>query len=128
MSKSNFHKKLGNRGWNCDERTERAIEDDFYDEDMKQKPSTGKKKSNKKSHGKKIDHKHKYEQVVCVYNSDILGRPNRSAVLGKRCSVCGKLDGWDHPMIYDSKVGHYRPMTVDEILKHYSTLQVVEYK
>ena len=127
MSKSNYHKKLGNQGWNYEGHTERAIEDDFYDDDMKQKPSTGKKKSKKQTH-KKCDHKHKYEEVVCLYHTDVLGRSIPSANLSKRCSICGKLDGWKHPSIYDSSMHRNRRMTTEEILKEYKDLPLIEYK
>ena len=55
MSKSNYYKKLGQCGWNDENHTSRSLEDDFYEDDMKQKPSTGKKKS-KKQAPKKCDH------------------------------------------------------------------------
>jgi hypothetical protein len=127
MSKSNYHKKLGQQGWNYDGHTERALEDDFYDDDMKQKPSTGKKKS-KKPTPKKCDHKHKYEDVVCLYHTDILGRPCKDVYLSTRCSICGKLNGWKHPTIYDPKIHRKRMMTNEEILKEYKDLPLVEYK
>ena len=127
MSKSNYYKKLGQQGWNYDGHTERALEDDFYDNDMKQKPSTGNKKSKEKQHGKKFDHKHKYHKVICVFKRDILGRDNRSAVLANRCSICGKLDSWDHPIKYDGKLRHNRILTYDEIMKEFKDLPVYEY-
>ena len=82
MSKSNYHKKIGRHGWNDNEHTPRAEIDDFYDEDMLESSSNGKKKSKKKQ-SKKSDHKHKYEEVIGIFNTDILGRPNKSAVRQK---------------------------------------------
>lgn len=127
MSKSNYHKKIGRQGWNDDEHTRRSDIDAFYDEDMLESSSTGKKRSKKKSK-KKSDHKHKYVEVIGIFNTDILGRPHRSGVLMKRCSICGKIDGWKHPTIKDSDSYFSRMMTLDEILKTYKDLEVVEFK
>lgn len=127
MSKSNYYKKLGQHGWNYEGHTERSIEDDFYDDDMKQKPSTGKKQSKKKT-PKKCDHKHKYEEVVCLYYRDVFGRSRKSANLSMRCSICGRLNGWKHPTIYDPDIKRNRIMTTEEILKEYKHLPLIEYK
>ena len=127
MSKSNYHKKIGRQGWNDDEHTRRSDIDAFYDEDMLESSSTGKKRSKKKSK-KKSDHKHKYVEVIGIFNTDILGRPHRSGVLMKRCSICGKIDGWKHPVIEDKETHRNRQMTYDEIMKVYGNLDVVEYK
>lgn len=89
MSKSNYHKKIGRQGWNDDEHTSRSDIDAFYDEDMLESSSTGKKKSKKKS-SKRSNHKHKYVEVIGIFNTDILGRPNKDGVILKRCSICGK--------------------------------------
>lgn len=43
MSKSNYHKKIGRQGWNDDEHTSRSDIDAFYDEDMLESSSTGKR-------------------------------------------------------------------------------------
>lgn len=59
MSKSNFHKKLGQTHWSDNEHTSRAKEDNFYEDDFLDTPSTGKKKKHKKTR-KKFDHKHNY--------------------------------------------------------------------
>ena len=127
MSKSNYHKKIGRQGWNDDEHTRRSDIDAFYDEDMLESSSTGKKRSKKKSK-KKSDHKHKYVEVIGIFNTDILGRPHRSGVLMKRCSICGKIDGWKHPVIEDKETHRNRQMTFDEVMKVYGNLDVVEYK
>lgn len=128
MSKSNYHKKLGRAGWSSEEHTERSMIDEFYDFDCKDSPSSGKKRSKKKQSGKKYDHKHKFEKVICIFNTDLLGRPCRSAVIGKRCSICGKLDGWEHPITKDEGSKWYRQLTYDEVLKLYKDLPVVQYK
>ena len=127
MSKSNYHKKIGRHGWSDNEHTSRAEIDDFYDEDMLESSSTGKKKAKKKSK-KKTDHKHKYVDIVGIFNTDLLGRKCRSGVLMKRCSICGKINGWKHPTIKDSDSYYSRMMTLDEILKTYKDLEVVEFK
>ena len=123
MSKSNYHKKIGNDS----EHTSRAEIDDFYDEDMLESSSMGKKKAKKKSK-KKTDHKHKYVDIIGIFNTDMLGRKCRSGVLMKRCSICGKINGWIHPTIKDSDSYYSRMMTLDEILKTYKDLEIVEFK
>lgn len=126
MSKSNFHKKLGQAHWSDDEHTSRTKEDNFYNDDFLDAPSTGKKKKHKKN-GKKFNHKHNYVEVICLYKRDLLGRPCKSAIISKRCSICGKLDGWKHPTIKDPIKGFTRLMTADEIIKAYKDLEVFEY-
>ena len=127
MSKSNIHKKVGRQGWIEEEHTTRSELDNYYDEADTDSPSTGKKRSKRKSK-KKCDHKHKYSDIIGIFNTDILGRPHRSAVLMKRCSICGKIDGWKHPVIEDKETHRNRQMTYDEIMKVYGNLDVVEYK
>jgi len=127
MSKSNYHKKIGRHGWSDNEHTPRAEIDDFYDEDMLESSSMGKKKAKKKSK-KKTDHKHKYVDIIGIFNTDMLGRKCRSGVLMKRCSICGKINGWIHPTIKDSDSYYSRMMTLDEILKTYKDLEIVEFK
>ena len=52
MSKSNYHKKIGRQGWNDDEHTRRSDIDAFYDEDMLESSSTGKKEIKKRNQRK----------------------------------------------------------------------------
>ena len=127
MSKSNCHKKIGRAGWNDEEHTSRSEINDFYDDDMLESPSNGKKKSKKKQ-SKKSDHKHRYEEVIGIFNTDILGRPNKSAVIMKRCPICGKIDSWKHPTTRDANSNFSRYMTIEEVKRYYSTLEVVEFK
>lgn len=128
MSKSNYHKKIGRQGWNDDEHTSRSDIDAFYDEDMLESSSTGKKKSKKKS-SKRSNHKHKYVEVIGIFNTDILGRPNKDGVILKRCSICGKINGWKHPTVKEDNSSYFsRMMTLDEVLETYKDLEIVEFK
>lgn len=126
MPKSNFYKKLGQAGWSDNDHTPRSKEDDFYELDSANKSSTGKKR--KKKSVKKCNHKHQYVEVICLYKRDLLGRPCKTAILSRRCSICGKLDGWKHPTIRDPETGYTRMMTADEVLKYYKNLEVIEYE
>ena len=126
MSKSNYYKKVGRASWNDEEHTSRAELDNFYDLDTMNLSSTGKKKANKKAK-KKCDHKHKYVDVIGLYNTDLLGRKNKTVVLLKRCSICGRISEWKHPTIRDANSPFSRYMTLDEILKVYGDLEIIEY-
>lgn len=126
MFKSNLHKKIGQSGWSEEEHTSRTKEESFGEEFSLEKPSTGKKKSKRKP-PKKCKHKHNYVDVICVYRNDIFGKPCKHAVLRRRCTICGKLEGWIHPSIKDPISCGTRMMTYEEILRIYADLQVIKY-
>lgn len=98
----------------------------FCENFLLDKPSTGKKRSKRKP-SKKSKHKHDYVDVICVYKTDVFGQPHKYAVLRKKCSICGKLDGWIHPTIKDPISCGSRMMTYEEIMKTYKGLEIIEY-
>lgn len=87
----------------------------------------GSKKYKKKNKVKKSDHKHLYEEVICIVKDK--NKESKGLIMnGKECTICGKVQIGGIFTVRDDELSHFSRLvsSIEDVKELYPNMKVVE--